>query len=189
MYCTVALSFQSERKPIKALLLYKVGEHNVKPNDVVEVSFGGNLTRGVVSRLYANDSYNPKELERIEIERVLHTNTIYAMVRRRFNMFKDYDARSRRSSKRAIKAMKAVHGDNYAVKLMKYACLGSMIEEKDGTVSIRHTNQILTFLRDESGKFILISYRCFRSFKSAWRTSVKAENYFNKLFDGYYGNS
>lgn len=189
MYCTVALSFQSERKPIRTLLAYKVGEHNVRTNDVVEVLYQGELRRGVVGALFANDPFNPKELPRIEIERVLHTNTIYAAVRRRFNMFKDYDARSRQSSKRAIKAIKLVHGEDYAVKIMKYVCLGSMVVEKDGLISIWHANQQLIFMREESGKLYLIEYRRYRSFKSTWRTSLKAQSYFNKLFEEYYGNS
>lgn len=189
MYCTVALSFQSERKPIKKVLTYKVGEHNVKVNDVVEVSFRNKLRYGVVSGVYSEDTYNPKEMYRLEIERVLHTNTVYAAVRRRFNMFKGLENSTRKSNMREFESLQKQYGDDYLCKIMKHVCLGNMVEENDGTITIWHADQRLTFVKTKGGKLVLVLRETHKQFKTAWRTSLKAQNYFNKLFEEYYGNS
>lgn len=189
MYCTVALSFQSELKPLKSPLVYKVGIHNVRTNDVVEVSYRGKLTYGVVGGVYSRDTFNHNGMHRMEIERILHTNTVYAAVRRRFNMFKDFKINhQRKTGQRIIKLIEKNHGVEFRHKVMKYVCLGNMKVEKDGHITIWHANQRLSFL-EKNGEYVLVGYERYKEFKNTWRTSLKAENYFIKLYDEYYGNS
>lgn len=190
MYCTVALSFQSDVKPIKVLLTYKIGEHNVKVNDVVEVLHQHKVVYGVISALVENDTRNLKQLERFTIDRILHTNSIYALVRRRFNAFKDFEYNHRATKrKRLIRKLKKEYGDDYRRKVMKYVCLGNHTEKRGGDLTVWHNNHRLIFRENDRGNYHIVSLELVADFKSVWRTSAKAENYFNKLYEEYYGNS
>ena len=184
MYCSVAFSFQSETKPVKKCRVYKTNGIPVKHGDIVEVVKHGKPMLGVVNRVFEADAYKYRFINRLSVERKLHTNTVKALVRKRFNEFKDI--KMGKKSKRLKRKVTHWLGDDYLREILKWICLGNMYGTSDKLLKVRYKHCFVLIAVADDGSYVIqgVSVNKPEDYEGyKWKVSQKARDYFEELIN------
>lgn len=192
MYCSVARSFHNEVAPTKRAYVYKCDAiKNLKRGDVVEVETKYGIKYGVVSRVFEEDLYNFRGLFRTNVVKKVHTNTVKAAIRRRFEEYKDIKVYTEfKKGRLADQSLKQYFGENYHYKMLKALCLGSILDVKEDKrwIHICYKNFIFIVRKyKEPGMGYALNGLRILDVEKKWITPIKAKEEFNKLYAATFG--
>lgn len=150
MYTSICWSITDGVKPRKNYFTYKTDIKTFVHGDVVllENSLGDPIM-GVFVR-YLEKDQNPKNLKRINVIKKVHTNTLKAHLRKRYNEFKDFqlpnsETKRIKRIKEAAKLFKSEDEGYLYWKIMRIICFGNRINSKDGlSVDFYYKNKRVT---------------------------------------------
>lgn len=192
MFCSVSFSFHSNRKPLRKNLVYKVEGISLKSGDIVEVDYKGIPHIVVVKHVFETDDYNYQEMVRININKKLHTNTVNAAIRKRFNEFKDIRVQTERvKGKRLEKRIIKILGEDYRRRILKYICLGNIQFENDVFIGFNYANNLVILSKNKHGQYIIVGFQKYKQsdFKAKWYTPKKVKDYYDRLYNDHYAKN
>ena len=165
---------------------------SLKNGDIVDVSYQGVSYTAVVNSVFEKDEFNYHELLRLNINKKPHTNTVRAVIRKWFNEFKDIRIQTeRKKGKQLNKRVIKVLGEDYQRRILKYICLGNIHYKNDKVIGFIYANNIISLKKDKQGDYIITNFekRKQSEFKQKWFTPEKYKDYYDNLFNDYYGNN
>ena len=98
MYALISWSITDGDKPRKNYFTYKTDIKNLQKGDVVLLEHKDNDVKMGVFVRYLEEDYNPHDLKRVNIIKKVHTNTLKAHLRKRYNEFKDFELSTSRKN-------------------------------------------------------------------------------------------
>lgn len=87
---------------MKRKFVYAAEHVSVKRGDIVEVDYQGIPYLAVVHHVLEQDLHNFLNLKRKPINKKVHTNTVKAAVRKRFNQYKEIHVNTRKKKGRKL---------------------------------------------------------------------------------------
>lgn len=190
MYCSVAFSFHTGRKPYKKNHVYKTDIKTLKRGDILEVPLNGSVEFGVVYNVFEKDEYNFYDMERQDVSKKLHTNTVKAAIRKRFNEYKGVRVRTeRKKGARLERKLIRILGPEYQKRILKYICLGNMYQQRTGITIVCYANNFIELIKDKHGNYIILNFNKTDDFLRKWITPYKLKDYYEELYQSEFINS
>lgn len=184
MNCSVSFSFHSNRKPMKRKFVYAAEHVSVKRGDIVEVDYQGIPYLAGVHHVFEQDLHNFLNLKRKPINKKLHTNTVKAAVRKRFNQYKEIYVNTRKKKGRKLER-KLFHqfGEDYHRQILKYVCLGNIIFETPDSIFFLYADHLVLLKKDPNKPPCLLAVQTVENYYKPWLTPDKLKAYVDQLYD------
>jgi len=196
VYALVCWSLTDNVKPRKNFFTYKTELKNLKKGDAVFLeTITGEERMGVFVKYLEKDS-NPGNLKRIDILKKVHTNTLKARIRKRYEEFKNYKlpTYSKAQKKRLKSWIKRIqqhlnitnetlkNNQHYLHwKIMRVICFGNRVNLLDGKVAIfYYKNKAVRLHATDNGWELNNVYSLGR--KISWVRPAKSHQILVELF-------
>lgn len=186
MYALVCWSITDGIKPRSHFFTYKVELKNLGKGDVVLLENTNGEDRMGVFLTYMEKDFNPQRLRRVKILKKVHTNTIKAHLRKRYNEFKGFQLpttkKAKRNRRNEAKVLFNSEDESYLYwKIMRIICFGNRINSNDGiTASFYYKNKVAIFAN--VGNIWVLRVLKTRDERSRWVRPTKSHYILVDLF-------